>query len=282
MAPPPETLTYEEVTKIFRREKSSKAITDVRRDLYPSIRECLEKLKHDGEREFAIDPLSPKSKSLAGQMTKFQEKVAQIFEFRMEKILQMSLRSAVGNKVDVSKLTIEEKEIYDDVFLSLKERRLNMVEGQRFRPATEAEEVSPVQAKPKIVQEAEAEEEVFDAPGPLTSVVEANIKQAQQVHGPVAGTRVPQTIGSMVEQGKKRETADVPKGVPVPEVPSVSMSTDYIVLRMIEDVPTFAAPGRSYRLQKEDMVTLPPAIAKALVLRKKAIGVQISGPSRPN
>ena len=51
--------------------------------------------------------------------------------------------------------------------------------------------------------------------------------------------------------------------------------SDHVVLRIIEDIPAFAGPGRTYRLQKEDLVSLPQGIAKALILRKKAVGVQM-------
>ena len=119
----------------------SKTISEVRRDFYPAMRECLEKLKRESEREFAADQFSTKAKLASNQLMKFQEKSAQIFEFRMGKILDMALRAAEGSRIDTARLTVEEQEIYDRVFLLLKERRSVLLEGGKARPV-EAEEPS--------------------------------------------------------------------------------------------------------------------------------------------
>jgi DNA replication factor GINS len=59
----------------------------------------------------------------------------------------------------------------------------------------------------------------------------------------------------------------------------VPATSDFVVLRILEDIPAFAGPDRNYKLQKEDLVSLPPPIAKALIARKKAVGIQF-GPER--
>ena len=77
------------------------------------------------------------------------------------------------------------------------------------------------------------------------------------------------------------EPPAVDEAPPATEASSVEVqetqgpAPEHVVLRIIEDIPTFAGPGRTYRLQKEDLVTLPQAIAKVLILRKKAVGVQM-------
>ena len=52
---------------------------------------------------------------------------------------------------------------------------------------------------------------------------------------------------------------------------------DVVVVHVLEDIPPFAGLYTSYRLRKEDIVTLPRGIARVLIDRGKARLVQLSG-----
>src|SRR6059036_3067043 len=52
---------------------------------------------------------------------------------------------------------------------------------------------------------------------------------------------------------------------------------DHVLVHVLEDVPPFAGIDTTYRLKKEDVVTLPKTIAQILVDRGKARIVQMSG-----
>lgn len=62
------------------------------------------------------------------------------------------------------------------------------------------------------------------------------------------------------------------KKTPIPE-------KDFVVVRVLEDIPTFAGINATYKLKKEDVVTLPRSIAKVLCDRGKAKEVQVIGKS---
>ena len=53
---------------------------------------------------------------------------------------------------------------------------------------------------------------------------------------------------------------------------------DHVLVHVLEDLPPFAGIDTTYRLKKEDVVTLPKTIAQILVDRGKARIVQMSGP----
>ena len=55
---------------------------------------------------------------------------------------------------------------------------------------------------------------------------------------------------------------------------------DHVLVHVLEDLPPFAGIDTTYRLRKEDVVTLPKTIAQILVDRGKARIVQISEASR--
>jgi DNA replication factor GINS len=283
MSPPTELLTFEDLTEVYRREQRSKAISEVRRDFYPAMRECLEKLKRESEREFAADQFSTKAKLASNQLMKFQEKSAQVFEFRMGKILDMALRAAEGSKIETSRLTVEEREIYDRVYSLLKERRSLLIENGKPRPA-DAEEPTLVAAKmPEMIAEANREEEVFDSPSEIPEAPTPTAV-APSLPAPVKAA-TPSPPPTLVRpRAETAKTPDVPPAtvpvlppqkVPAPApVEAVQSAPDFIVLRILEDIPPFAGPDRNYKLQKEDLVSLPPPIAKALIARKKAVGIQ--------
>jgi len=58
-------------------------------------------------------------------------------------------------------------------------------------------------------------------------------------------------------------------------VPSLK---DHVLVHVLEDLPPFAGIDTTYRLKKEDVVTLPKTIAQILVDRGKARIVQVAGP----
>jgi DNA replication initiation complex subunit (GINS family) len=52
---------------------------------------------------------------------------------------------------------------------------------------------------------------------------------------------------------------------------------DHVLVHVLEDLPPFAGIDTTYRLRKEDVVTLPKTIAQILVDRGKARIVQVTG-----
>jgi len=53
---------------------------------------------------------------------------------------------------------------------------------------------------------------------------------------------------------------------------------DHVLVHVLEDIPPFAGIDTTYRLRREDVVTLPKTIAQILVDRGKARIVQVAGP----
>lgn len=60
----------------------------------------------------------------------------------------------------------------------------------------------------------------------------------------------------------------------IPATPSLK---DHVLVHVLEDLPPFAGIDTTYRLKKEDVITLPKTIAEILVNRGKARIVQMSG-----
>ncbi|OPX65743.1 MAG: hypothetical protein A4E29_00015 [Methanomassiliicoccales archaeon PtaB.Bin134] len=259
-----DNFTYDDLTEVARREQRNKTIADVRKDLYQAMAECQEMLKRESEREFAADPFSTKSKLASNQLLKFQEKAAQVFGFRMGKLLDMALRAAEGNRTETSRLTIEEKEIYDEVYSLLKEKRSLLLENVRTR-IVEVEEPSLATAEvPDMVKEAKREE-VEEA------AVDVPVYPKHDVDSEAEAT--PPTVDAEIDNDGAVDK-ELYTSAPV-AAQAAPPTTEFVILRVLEDIPKFVGPDRTYTLRKEDLVCLPSTISKALIARKKAVAVSV-------
>lgn len=66
-----------------------------------------------------------------------------------------------------------------------------------------------------------------------------------------------------VQSPAKREEVTAPK------------SSEHMVLRILEDVPSFAGVAGNYKLKKEDIASLPRKVAEILVKKGKAQEIQV-------
>lgn len=130
MASPNDRLTFNEVSAISKNEERSSDLTEVRKDFYPALREYINRVKADGDEEMKSDPYSLKSNSLTNEIKKATQKANIIFEKRMRKILLMAMRSAYGGKVDLVRMTEEEKQCYDSVLEEVRACKSLAMEGQ--------------------------------------------------------------------------------------------------------------------------------------------------------
>jgi len=130
MAPPLEKINYKEVMEIHRKEQRSEDLMEVRRDLYPAYRGFLEGLKRESEEEIKKDPYSFKAGTLANEIKKVSTKGQQIFFLRMRKVTLLATRASTGAKIDLARLTDEERELYDQVLRSVNECREMAMEGK--------------------------------------------------------------------------------------------------------------------------------------------------------
>mgnify|MGYP005836735649 FL=1 len=252
MPPILEPLTYEEVTEVYRREQKTKNVTEMRKDFYTALHDLLDRLRKESEREMAVDQFSAKAGLLGAQMKKISDKALQIFEFRAEKIMLSALRAAGGATVDLERLTSEERRLYDSVLALLRDCRTDVLEAER-KLREEA-----------LYGRAEA------APKPVSPAGE------KAVRSPTSAAPSVETLFAETGEIDREAAEDIEDEVEVVASPLARdrrLGRDYLLLRILEDVPEFAGPDRNYRLSKEDVVTLPACIARALIGKGKAVEI---------
>jgi DNA replication factor GINS len=239
MVPLQEELSYEDVMNVYREEQKRAGLTEVRRDFYPSLRKLTESLTRSYEKETALDPYSVKTRTLRKQLENLRENAPRIFEYRAGKVVQMAVRAMAGGKVDMSRLTDEERVMFDGVLRRTSECRGSVL-GQEVRKDV----ASPPPSAP-----------VPAGPIPKPVVVEEKKAIAVQEEGPQGAVEA--------------ETPAAPKQEKIEEAVDRPRSKD-VLLRILEDLPPFAGPEGVYRLRKEDVVSLPESIGRTLVKKGKA------------
>lgn len=262
MAPRLGPLSFEDVTKVYREEKKSSGLTAIRHDFYPAVRVLMDQLKRDYENEATSDSYGAKARQLSQQIAKMREKVLQIFDMRAEKIMNMAILGAAGGKVDHSRLTEEEKRVLEGSLVQVREMRNGLLDMPR----------------PSNLEFAR----MSSMPVPAPTEEESGVKLEEMV--PVEGPEAP-AIEAVPRPEEPRPTLPI-AAPPVPrdQVPVEVTSSltevqrpgkDTILLRILEDIPPFAGPSGTFKLGKEDIVTLPASIGKGLVKRGKAVEITV-------
>lgn len=229
MAPPPaEPMAYEELTSLFRKERSSNSLAELRHDFYPALADMVARTQREYEKALVDDPDSIVCEGLNQRRKKMLDISQRIIDDRMDKIASMALKAGVGFGDAFTRLTPEEKELYQSVLECFRAHRaiLPPLRKRTYHIAELPEEPAvprPSEATPAVAEEVEE--------GPMEELPEE------------AGS-------SMVDDG------------PIDEEEG-----DNIVIRVLEDLPTFSGPYRDYNLRKEDVVLMPRALAQALISR---------------
>ncbi len=242
MAPPPaEPMAYEELTSLYRKERGSNTLAELRRDFYTALADLLFRTQREYEKELARDPDSIVCEGLNQRRKKMTDLAQRIVEDRMDKIASMALKGGEGYGNALERLTPEEKELYQRVLedfrahrgvlpqLRKRDYRIGDLDARVAPAEPAAEELPPVEEPPPEASDLEPEEEEAEA-APLPEEAEAPLLQEDE--------------------------------------------SDNMVVRILEDLPTFSGPYRDYSLRKDDVVLMPRSLAEALVSREVAAEVR--------
>lgn len=238
MADDKRDMTFEDLTSVYRTERSSASLTQVRHDLYPAMRALASEQSRKCERLAAEDPESIMFDGALERRRKINHYVKLVTELRIRKIAGGALTGAMGADHVLDKLTPEEKEFYDSVVASAK--RMMSMSSDRGKRAVQDSIPQAVKQKvtPKAPEAYEPESlndiPDFDdnVPDPQIPMPEPPVADAWEEEDKVFGKRV--------------------------------------TVRILEDLPKFSGPDRDYELFKEDVVRMPAVMADALINRGKA------------
>jgi DNA replication factor GINS len=270
MSPVLQPLTYEELSQIYREEKNGKALMPCRQDLYRACADLLNRLRQDYAREIAKDPDSIMAEGANQKRKKAETQIKFITSLRARKICNKAVLSADGNIEELSALTPEERDYYERI-VALSKAQLSLVDAYRGKKIVNSLIDEPL---PTPVPEIPDRE-----PEPMPDPSEA-IASGVEAEFPPTADEAELMDSAMEDEFYDSEPDDIVQQPAEPEIVTpeepAAAENDTMVIRVLEDLPPFAGPDRDYELHREDIVTLPRAMAMVLVNSQKAAEVNPS------
>jgi DNA replication factor GINS len=263
-------MTFEELSQIHREEMKGRYLTPCRPDLYKAMADLLNRLRLEYDRQLAIDPDSVMSEG-ANLRRKNAESISKVvISLRTKKICNKAVLSADGANEQLDALTPEEREFYYQI-VDVSRRHMSTVDRLRGKKTVDTR-----------IDEIVRHEVPVSIPKPEETVPEEPPKKAQEPAAAEDDFPPMPDVPEMFDDPMEETFDDIPEpeeeapqqpveAEPEPVVPTARMETT--LLRILEDLPPFVGPNRNYELHKEDIVTLPTPMAKALINSNKAVAV---------
>ena len=278
MSADPNDMTFDSLTSIYRVERSSTILTEVRKDLYPAMADLIDRQVKECERIAATNLDSIMYDGAAVRKKKIIMAVKGIIEMRMQKIVDMAVRSAMGANIVIDLLTPEEKTYFEYVseasrkHMALANHKKTYVTQDITRPDEQIVRRGPdIEPAPAPVPRTAAVPTPVTDDIPLSEIPIDDLPADEETDMPddefdTPGdeTDIPNGIPADIAS---EDTAPVIENPPKPlELPEDGLVT----IRILEDIPPFSGPDRNYVLVKEDIVRMPSMMASALLNRGKA------------
>ena len=262
-------MTYDSLSKIYREEMNSTALTVIRKDFYVAAQELLTELTKECDRLTRENPDSASYEMVSGKKRKIQNRFKQIVDLRISKIATMAVLGAKGSSNVIDELTAEEKDYYLKVEeLSKNFLKLSSVKKKEYISRDITEMPEPIVSEPVEVEkapEAPVTESMSVEDIPLSEIPVDDTPDEE----PVPPAEIPEE-----ETEDEEIPAEVPAEIPVPEpVPATDElgEDEMVVVRILEDMEPFSGmDDLIYNLKKEDIVRLPSMFARVLISRGKA------------
>ncbi|MDW7730936.1 MAG: hypothetical protein SCH66_00745 [Methanolobus sp.] len=220
------------------REESSSSIKAIYPDFFREVADYIKELEEEIEK---IDnPRSVESKMLEDELQSAMTDVEVIFIRRLKKTIVSATTTAFSNRSsqDINKLLPEERRVYDAVLSTINTARQELLE--------------PI-LDPQAVSRFKKSREQSSAAGKTADRKEMG-KALEK------GRTAMNVAAETVEDGREKEA-----------IGKSNINEEFVVVRILENLPTFKAmDNRNYTLRAEDVVVLPALNAKGLVKRNVA------------
>lgn len=278
---PDDQFSMEDLSEIYRVEKKTGSLSSVRRDLYRAMASLLIAQRGEYDRLLAKDPDSIMCEGANQRRRQASRLSKEIVEIRMGKICKMALRGAMGADNSVDLLTDEEKTYYSTVLKASKDHNavLDRLSGDiRYHsPDLSPDESAKPEAAAPAPQPASVQVPAEPAPAAAPAVEPAAAADfPADFPAELPEDRPeeePEILDDSLDPPSAAETDFNDAPAAAPAAPVSEMDEDTVLIRVTEDLPTFAGPERDYSLKKEDLVRMPKMMAQVLVNREKAVVV---------
>jgi len=284
MSAPYDPMTFDELSELYRVEMKSPSLAEVRKDLYRAMATLMTSMRQEVDRQMSRDPDSVMTEGAEMRRKNADRLCKDILMLRSKKISSLAIRTAEGAHTSADGLADEEREYYDAV-LDATRRQMSRIDRTRGRRSFIPTSIDGTPMPHEAVHEPEEEEpRVVEEPVRDTIVEETPAEPIPPETDPAPFEEDPFDEPFEDEQFPEEEVAEPPirpepvvPAEPAPVARSTSEPADVqVLIRVLEDLPPFVGAERDYSLSKEDVVTLPKALADILLDSGKAMAIKPS------
>ncbi len=137
-------MTFDELKELYRTEMNGSALSPPRKDLYPAMRDLLERLRREQEKQSATDPDSVLTEGAEHRRKSAVRLCREVTRIRATKICNMAFLGALGSKNSIDMLTVEETGYYHGILgLSMKHLDLCKEPREDYPKDTASEKSKP-------------------------------------------------------------------------------------------------------------------------------------------
>jgi len=253
-------INLDNILKVEREER--KKLVALEADFYGKIADQIREL--DDEKRKINDMYSTKYSLLEDELKTVRNAIESIIYKRTTKIInearynaEISLHAPMRPKENrnIDSMTQEERKFYDQLVELMTEWRGEVI-NRIYRKEKPVEDIVQVKEKP-VEDIAQVKEK------PIEDIIQVKEEPVEEI----------QQLREIQENTTKEKPVEDKKDI----------SKENIVGRLLKDIPTFVGvDGRNYTLAKEDVAVLSAVNAKALIYRKAAIQIMVTGDSHEN
>ena len=205
------------------------------------------------------------------------EEISKVFKSMGFTLTEGPEVETVYNNFDA--LTQEEKKLYDNILIMVKDHKaiINRLSGSISYRTPDISAIA-TDTPPQVPVAVPVEEDTGEQPEAEPEVPQPEVYEDDLGMIPQEDTLDMDCMEPEQEQEIPSDELDamVPQEKAPEPAPQKTDDSDYIVVRVLEDLDTFSGPLRDYTLHKEEIVRLPEMFAQALVNRNLAVKVSMS------
>lgn len=281
--PGDDKVNFETIMHVYQGEKTSGRPLHLSKFFFKGVREYLDTLKNELKNIEERNPTSAKVFMLRDELRRSEQQARSIYDLRQRKVLLLASAKIAGGSGEERNLLPEEKMLLDEIVQCLNLTKEILLEGKNVDDGY-CDEIVKKEKVAILEDMAHAREETRSD----------NKKEETQTAAPTKA--VEQKNDVLIDEVKTEQRTEEEQDIPAPKIEATVRSKEKIskspskkstllieeenantedgfqVIKVLEDLPSFAGPDRNYKLFKNDIISLPRNLAKVLIDRKKAVG----------
>jgi DNA replication factor GINS len=271
-------INYEKISQINKKERKSSKLLTLDSEFYPILITHLRKLQDEYNKKFIESSRSTEALLLNNEICKLDNMIEEIYTRRERKILLSTMD--INQNPDLKNMLKHEQELYYKISKILNEYREGILSQSPNPECADIEQSKSSSTPPppseldKVQLEPEGEHAIEQEIDPESVDQELQPLESEEDHAPEP-EKTDNIVPDTASDGLEETSTEVPEESPEQDSDGVNAADtandDQLLVYVLEDLEPFVGTDSStYKLCKEDLVTVPKLNAEILIKNNKA------------